>query len=85
MTRETASEQGHPLGLEPVPAEAEAGEGGVASQGGEEGREVGGAEGGVGEIQHRDARGALEQLQHLLVALCMEKVRDEFATKKFEF
>ena len=52
MTRETASEQGHPLGLEPVPAEAEAGEGGVASQGGEEGREVGGAEGGVGEIQH---------------------------------
>ena len=33
MTREGVSEQGQPLGIEPVPGETEVGEGGVASQG----------------------------------------------------
>ena len=71
MTREGASEQGQPLVSEPVPKETQVCEGCVASERGEEGREVGGEEGAVGEVEDRETGGALEQLLDLLVALCV--------------
>ena len=50
----------------------------MAPQGGEEGREVGWLEGEVGEIQDREAGGALQQLQDFPVTLCGVVVIDAY-------